>query len=269
MTGQTWQYGGVDLNTKAWSVVGVPEGLGHPGLRGSNLQVPFQDGKRWIKKRYDERVIMLSMWVRGLDPLTGKVPSGQSETEALYNNIDYLAAVFGKRGQQPLKRILPGGVERQATAEVYRQVDFAKTQAGLAKFTVEFLLADPFFYALEKTQEIKTVGAATYEWSHNNPGTAPVTNVTITLTGPLESPMLVCLENAIWLQYQGSIGNGESVVINTGGFSCTKGGSNMLSAIKHGGDASWLTLEAGDNQLRVTSTLTGGSVKLEYYPAYF
>lgn len=269
MTGQTWSFGGVNLNTKAWSVIEVPEGIGTPGLRGSNLQVPFQNGKRWIKKRYDERVVMLPMWVRGVDPLTGKVPSDQSETETLYDNIDYLSSVFGKRGQHILKRTLPDGTVREAIAEIYRPVSFAKKQAGFAKFAVEFLLADPFFYALENTQDTQAIDSTSYEWSHSNSGTAPVTNAIITLTGPLDSPKLECFDSGLWFQYQGIIGDGESVVINTRDFSCEKGNSNMLSAIRHGGDAYWLILEAGYNQLRLTNGATGGNIKIEYYPAYF
>lgn len=269
MKGQKWQFNGVNLNTKAWSVIEVPEGIGTPGLRGSNLQVPFQNGTRWIKKRFNERVIMLPMWVRGLDPLTGNQPSGANETELLYRNIDYLSQVFGKRGQHSLKRVLPGGTVREAKAEVYRPVSFAKKQAGYANFAVEFLLADPFFYDTVKVQETKIINTASFSWSHNNIGTAPVTNLTITLTGPLEAPKLEFLENGIWLQYQGTIGGADSVVINAGDFSCYKNGVNMLSAIKHGGDAYWAILEAGYNSLRIGSAVSGGSIKLEYYPAYF
>lgn len=269
MNKQTWQFNGVNLNTKAWSVIEVPEGLGVPGLRGNNIQVPFQNGKRWIKKRYEERIVMLPMWVRGLDPLTGKLPSGRNENEVLYENVDYLSSVFGKLGQYTLKRILPDGTVREAIAEVYRPVTFAKAQTGYAKFAVEFMLSDPFFYAPQAVNETQAVPSLTQEWSHNNPGTAQVTDTVITLTGPMESPKLECLDNGVWLQYQGSIGSGESVIINTEDFKCTKGGTNMLSAIKHGGDAYWLMLSSGYNQLRITNGVPGGSIKLEYYPAFF
>lgn len=268
LKGQTWQFNGVSLNTKAWSVIEVPEGIGTPGLRGSNLQVPFQNGKRWIKKRYDERIVMLPMWVRGLDPLTGKLPNGKSENEMLYDNIDYLSSVFGKMGQCVLRRILPDETVREAIAEVYRPVSFVKTQTGHAKFAVEFMLSDPFFYAPQPIIQTQSITSMTQEWSHNNPGNAPTTDAIITLSGPMESPKLECLGTAVWLQYQGSIASGESVVVNTEDFKCTKGSTNMLSAIKHGGDAYWLILESGYNQLRISGAL-GGSVKLEYYPAYF
>jgi hypothetical protein len=270
MEGQTWQFGGVELNTKAWSVIGIPDGIGKPGLRGSNIQVPFQNGRRWIKKRYEERIIMLAMWVRGVDFLTGKIPSGLSQAQTLYQNIEFLSSVFGIRGQQTLKRILPDGTEREALAEIYAPVSFVKKQAGYALFTVEFLLAEPCFYGVLKTQETKTINTDLYEWNHHNPGTALVTSAIITLTGPLEYPKLECLDSGVWVQYQGIISGGESVVIDSGDFSCEKGGSNMLSAIKHGGDAYWLILESGYNQLRLSCDGTAdGSIKLEYYPAYF
>lgn len=268
MSGQKWSFAGVELNTKGWSVIEVPEGIGTVGFRGGNIQIPFQDGKRWMKKRYEERVVMLPMWVRGLDTVTGKLLSGTSPDEKLYENIDFLSRLFGKKGEHTLRRTLPDGSEREAMAEVYKQVNFVKSMPGYAKFAVEFLLSDPFFYAISKTQETKAISSDSYEWSHSNEGTAPITDVTITLSGPMESPKLECLGSNVWLQFQGSIGSGESVLINAGDFTCNKGSSNMISAIKHGGDAQWFILESGYNQLRISGA-SGGSVKLEYYPAYF
>lgn len=99
----------MELNTLAWSVVETSEGIGTPGLRGDNIQLPFQNGKKWIKKRYDTRIVMLPMWVRGLDPIIGKLPSGLSSNEMLYQNIDYLSKVLGASGQHTLIRTLPSG----------------------------------------------------------------------------------------------------------------------------------------------------------------
>lgn len=269
MAGQKWEFNGISLHTKAWSVIEVPEGIGTLGLRGTNLQVPFKNGKKFIKKRYNERTVMIAMWVKGLDPITGAIPEGKSAKELLYENMDYLSCVFGKKGQHALRRILPDGNVREAKAEVYRSAVFVKKPAGHAKFSVEFQLADPFFYGIDLASETKSVGSVSYEWNHTNPGTAPVTNAVITLTGPLESPKLENLANGIWLQYQGSIGAGESVVINTEDFSCIKGELNLVSAIKHGGDAYWLILESGTNQMKLTNNVAGGTIKIEYYPAYF
>jgi len=269
MTGQRWEFNGISLHTKAWSVIEVPEGIGTPGLRGTNIQIPFKNGKKFIKKRYSERNVMMAMWVRGLDSITGAIPEGKSEKELLYENIDYLSSVFGKKGQHSLRRILPDGTVREAKAEVYRSAIFVKKPAGHAKFSVEFQLADPFFYGVDLASETKAIGSVNYEWNHTNVGTAPVTSVVITLRGPLESPKLECINNGIWLQYQGSIETDEIVVIDTGNFTCKKEGLNMIAALKHGGDAYWFILESGVNQMKLTGNTTGGTIKLEYFPAYF
>jgi len=60
MEKQKWSYNGVELNTKAWNVINIAEGIGTPGYRGNNIQVPFQHGKRWIKKKFNERKINAS-----------------------------------------------------------------------------------------------------------------------------------------------------------------------------------------------------------------
>lgn len=269
MIGQKWEYAGISLNTKAWSVSEVPQGLGMPGVRGENLLVPFKDGLSYKKKHYNERTIIMSMWVKGVDPITGFVPTGKNERELLYENIDYLSNLFGKNRECDLKRILPGGEIRIGKAQVCQSTSFYKKSSGFAKFTVEFELADPFFYSLDGVSETKAVESTTYDWSHFNEGTAPVTDLLIMLFGPMEAPKILNLSNNIWFQYMGSIASGESVVVHTKDFLCTKGMDNMIAALKHGGDANFFILEPGSNQLRLTNNTTGGSINVSYYKTYF
>lgn len=257
MVREKWYFNGYSLCTDEWNVERVLEGLGVPGYRGSNIQVPFENGLRHIKKRYKSKQLILSMWVRG------------ANMEIMDDNIDYLTKLFGMRGQHTLRRIMRSGEIREAQAEVYGPVSFVPKRPGYCKFSVEFELADPFFYGTDLTSQTKAIGSTEVAWTHSNPGTAPVTKAVITLNGPLDSPRLENLDNEIWLKYQGAIAAGETVVINTADFTCEKDGVNMISAIKHGGDAYWLTLEPGDNSMEVTTQETGGSIEIEYYPAYF
>jgi len=147
------------------------------------------------------------MWVKGLDPLTGKIPNGKNSATTLDENIDYLTSVFGKEGQNILRRTLHDGTIREASAEVYSSVNFIKKLPGYAVFSIEFLLTDPFFYSIYKDTKTKSITSTSVEWTHNNNGTAPVTNAIITLTGPLVSPKLQNLINSVWLQYLGNISN--------------------------------------------------------------
>lgn len=252
-----WNYNGINLSSTDWKVQAVLDGLGHPGFRGEDLQIPFENGRRPIKKRYNSRIMVFSMFV------TGKT------MEDLEANIDTLSALFGKKGQRILRRTLSNGDIREAKAEVYSPVNFPSEIPNYSKFSVEFELADPFFYSTDLRSQSKTISSTDYSWIHNNPGTAPVTAAVITLEGPLDSPKLENLNNNIWLKYQGAIEDGETVIIDTKDFTCEKDGENYISSIKHGGDAYWLTLEPGSNSLELTTQVAGGSIEIEYYPAYF
>jgi len=264
-----WDFNGISLCTKAWYVEEVLDGIGPPGFRGENLQVPFQNGTRHVKKRYNKKNMILGMWVVGCDKVTGRVPDGMTMMESLEQNIEYLSSLFGIRGQHALKRTMYDDSVREAQAEVYGKVNFVSKPEGYCKFSVEFELADPFFYSLVLEEELRTINSMAATYSFNNPGNAPVTNAIITLTGPLDSPRIENLNNDIWIRYLGVLEAGETAVINTKDFTCLKGAENYIAAIKHGGDAYWLILEAGSNSLEITTQVTGGSIEIEYYPAYF
>ena len=258
MLNEKWSFAGIDLNIKnKWGIEEVLEGLGRPGLRGNNLQVPFQDGSRWIKKRFDTRKITFSMWIRG-----------RNRAE-LDENIDEFLKSVGKKGQHSLKRTKRNGEAIMASAEIYSQISFIRKNPGYSKFALEFEMADPFFYSLNKTAELKTVVSNEFSWQHLNPGSAMASKMRIILSGPLSNPVLQNTDNGIWIQYLGSIGSGESVIFDTEKFTCKQGETNMISVIKHGGDACWMILESGNNSMKLKSDITGGSIEIQYYPPYF
>ena len=65
---ENWTFNGFSLSSRGkWDVEAVIEGIGIPKFRGKDLQVPFQHGNRWIKKRFDSRKIVFSMWIKGTD----------------------------------------------------------------------------------------------------------------------------------------------------------------------------------------------------------
>lgn len=266
--GQQWEYNGISLNTKAWQVIEV-SGLGTPKTRGNNIEIPYKNGKRNTKKYYDEKPLIFGMVVNGVDPITGIVPAGKTGNEQLHDNIDYLNLIFGRRGEFTLKRIMPNGNVREAKAEVYGDTDYTIKDMTSCKFTVEFLLADPFFYSATKVTELRNITEAQTTFAHQNMGNAPALKHLITLTGPLANPVIENLSNGVWLQYLGVINNGETVIIDTENFNCFKGSLNVISALKHAGDINWLILEPGQNNIKIISETVGGSVQIEYYPPYF
>ena len=91
----------------------------------------------------------------------------------------------------------------------------------------------------------------------------------ITMEGPLSNPVLRNRNNDVWIQYVGTIASGKAVVLDTKHFTCLQGADNMISIVKHGGDAYWMNLDAGDNSMELETDTIGGKVTLSYYPAFF
>lgn len=258
MSKELWVYNGLELSSKGkWDVEEVLEGIGVPKHRGSDIQIPFHNGNKWIKKRFDSRKMVLSMWIKG------------DNKEDLDDNIDSFLQAIGKSGLHTLRRIMRNGEIREAQAELPGGVNFAIKSPGYARFALEFEMADPFFYGLDPVTESISITSSSQTETISNTGTAPTTKAVITMNGPMDSPKITNLENDIWLQYQGSINSGESVIINTNDFTCTKGGENYIAALAHGGDPRWLILEAGYNQLEIEAGATGGNLEIQFYPAYF
>jgi hypothetical protein len=255
---ENWTFNGFPLSARGkWDVEAVIEGVGIPKFRGNDLRVPFQHGNRWIKKRFDSRKVVLSMWIKGTDRAN------------LDDNIDDFLTAIGQPGLHTLSRTLRSGETRLAQAELCAEIHFVRKNPGYAKFALELELPDPFFYATGKTANVRTVSTSPLTWTHANSGSAPATNLVITLEGPLSNPVLRNQNNGVWIQYIGTILSGESVVLDTKHFTCLQGDQNMISIVKHGGDAYWMILDAGDNSMELETETTGGGVTIQYYPAYF
>ena len=255
---EQWNFNGFSLSSRGkWDVESVIEGIGIPKFRGNDLKVPFQHGNRWIKKRFDSRKIVFSMWIKG------------TNRGDLDDNIDTFLTAIGKPGLHTLIRTLRSGETRLAQAEMCSEIHFVRKNPGYAKFALELELADPFFYGTAKATDIRTVPATPLSWTHINTGSAPATQMVITLIGPQSNPILRNQNNGIWIQYLGTILSGESVVLDTKYFTCVQGEDNMISIVKHGGDACWMILDAGDNSMALETETTGGSVALDYYPAFY
>ena len=255
---ENWTFNGFSLSERGkWDVETAIEGIGIPKFRGNDLRVPFQHGNRWTKKRFDSRKVVLSMWIKGAD------------RPDLDNNIDAFLTAIGKPGLHTLARTLRSGETRLAQAEVCTEINFARKNPGYAKFALEFELPDPFFYAKGKVTDVKAVTTSPLTWTHVNTGSAPATHMVITLEGPLSNPVLRNKNTGVWIQYVGTILSGESVILDTKYYTCLQGDQNMISIVKHGGDAYWMILDAGDNSLVLETETTGGSVTLDYYSAFY
>ena len=104
-----------------------------------------------------------------------------------------------------------------------------------------------------------------------NPGTATVEGMTITITGPINSPAIYNATTGAWFMLTGQrFTAGQSVVIDTARYTVTRSdGYNMIYAAA-GNMARWMTLAPGTNTLYVFGYGTSGAsnVSISFAPPY-
>jgi hypothetical protein len=260
---QAWEYDGVDLTRSGYNVRLLGGPLSTPPRRSDNLVVPHKDGRVWVAKALDSRVQTLAMWA------ISEPAAGGTESEAnMLANLDVLRGLFARPGQHTLKHQF-GSVTRLATVEVVRQVEFEPKVFNAAYvFMVEFLMADPLWYAEAAT----TVGPTVIYQSPQNitvtsAGSYRSDKAIFTIAGTITNPKLAI--GAYWVQYTGTVGSGQSLVINCGTFTATLDGADVSGLITHEGGTVWLPVAAGANSLAVTCSGTpGGSVTVTFTAPY-
>lgn len=267
---QRWRFKTVDLSTYAQlarKVDGVDE---MPALRGEDRIVPSITGRRFARKRMDEHRVTLALWVQALD--ADGLRTAPTYERQLRANLDALYALFGDRTPGALVRVMPDGSERTATAEVVSvgqlEDDFAGHAVGL---TVDFLLADPYFYGAQATAT-QAIAASPTDFIVTNDGTVATHRTTLTFTGPISNPRLANLTISpagdFYVECLVTVGSGLELVIDTASWTAENDGVNAIGSVRHSGAFEFFRLDPGANSLRVTATSPGGSLELVHRPPF-
>lgn len=264
------QINGISLNSKRWNVEYIPEGI--PQKRGSNIIVPFLDGARWVKKSYDQRTDNLNIWILPRDE-NGILSNGETLKEQLEENMEYLKRILGISGLIIVSKRMTNGTWKTAKAEIVNAIEFTRKNKAdkHSVLSVGLQMPDPFWYAT--TQEIETLNpnAVSFECTHQNPGTVESKKMLIVFTGGLMNPKIENLTTGVFLKLNDTLNAGTTVTIDTEHFTVKdQDGNNRLNSLIHSGDISWLSLAAGNNNLKISTDETPtGSITFKYYPAYF
>lgn len=124
--------------------------------------MPYRAGQAWRAKFPDQRTITLAMWLNGAATASVAYPAADPRL-AFNNNLQQLRQQLWARGaggslQGQLQRnwYLTQGTNKLVTstamAEVAGSMDLTMSGRLHAGFSVDFLLADPYFYGAQQTQ---------------------------------------------------------------------------------------------------------------------
>ena len=270
-----WDFNGVPLQTYAWNVeTWGPEREGVIPLRGENVKIPHTPGALWVPKMPDSRVIPLAMWVIGSNP-DGTI----RDRDVWESNWRALRRLFW----QPRRQFQLTKRWRNDNGELVTATALAQYSGGMqpeatvdldhAVFTVDLLLADPWFYGpagaphhldLPDTPSIVIPAA----------GDDVTRRITVDLTGPLDSPTLTntTREPNVWLRYGASILDSEHVVLDVEAWKATAftagGPVKAIGNVSHSGSYPWLEIGPEETTLVLSAQSGTGFADVTVVPVY-
>lgn len=270
-----WDVDGVSLQTFAQNIATLGGSRwGVPPLRGSNIQVPGRPGALWQSKIPDSRTLTLAMWVRGTDT-NGNVTGDRQKK--FTENWRALQQLFWKPDGAQIsltKRWDDGTGVKSATAlaEFAGGLEPSMIGPNAAKFTVDLLLADPFFYGAQVTSTL-AVGVGQVV---NNAGDVPVGGYGMSLkfNGALTNPQVTnsSISPNIWAKWTGSISGGDSITLDVAEFTALKqsDSTNQIGGVTYnpGPHGEWFYLAKGNNTLTLTASAGTGTCTFKHRPAY-
>lgn len=270
--GDRWSVDGAPLQTYAYNISSWGGSRqSPPPLRGDNILIPHRAGRRWLPKQVDSRTITLGMWVVGADS-DGTVRD-RAKFESNWRMLRKL--LWTPDREISLSKIFynDAGVLTlaQAKAQFAGGLEPEMNGRTRAAFTVDLLLADPFFYSSRTLFTMTLPGSPTALVPAQ--GDVPTDTVMLALNGPLTTPRVTNSGQPggdIWVQYNSNIATGETVTIDCRNFTAvrTPGNAKVVGNVSHYGDYSWMKVSQFSNNLGLTAASGTGNCVAAIIPAW-
>lgn len=168
-----WSIDGVSLQTYAFNIsTWGGDAQSPPPLRGNDTTVPYVVGDQYHRKVPGARTVSFGMWVIGANE-DGSLPVGGSSRRLFEENWRALRKLMWNPNRQVK---LTKRFRDWETGEVVEATALAEFAGGLtptmngsqrAVFTVQFKLADPFFYGEAQTISINAMQEVARNYATN------------------------------------------------------------------------------------------------------
>jgi hypothetical protein len=264
---ELWYFNGTALQSPvgAWNISTMGGSrFGVPTYRGQNVQVPYRAGQSQVAKYPDQRTVTLTMWDEGLGDAVADTYPATDQRLAFNSNLQQLRQLFYQRGaggsvQGELERnwyIYQGGtpalVTSTAMAEIAGSMDLTMNGRTSAAFSVDLLLADPYFYGALKTHAITASGNVTGlgEGVVGEGFPSQVSSFTVSLT----EACTVTNVAAGGVSFTLSTISNPPVVVDVLNQTVTDNdGNNLIGNFSHAGSRLWMCILPGTNEITVSA----------------
>lgn len=247
-----------------------------PTYRGQNVSVPYRAGQSWRAKYPDQRTLTLTMWTdgQGNNSMGAASYPASDQHLAFNNNLQAIRQlVFARNAggsvQLPLQRnwYLTQGTSKLVTStamvEVAGSMDLTMNGRTNAAFSLDLLLADPYFYGALQTVACtgsSTTCTALGEGVVGEGWPSSVNSFTVAL-----SAAATVTNSTLGVSFTLSSGSNFPVTVDCLNNTVTDSlGNSLIGNFSHAGSRLWMALIQGNNSISVSS----GTATLKWNDAY-
>jgi len=246
-----------------------------PAFRGQNYETPYRAGQAWRAKFPDSRTLTLAMWIDGQGSQLAEQYPSVNPLLAWNNNLQQLRAVlFTLNAQGSEQGLLTRNwyltqsgsnqlVTASAAAELAGSMDLTMNGRLNAVASVDFLLADPFFYGAQSTQVATVSGASVVHLGDVAAGVgfpSAVAGFTVTCTAP-------CTVTNVTAGVSFTLAAGPVYPVTVdvlNGTVTDADAGNQIGSLTHAGARTWMALLPGSNYV----TTSAGTATFVFNPSY-
>ena len=265
-TSEITTFDGVPLNTYAKNIATRTGRLTTPDIRGENLVLPSRSGYVFTPNRpLGPGEMVLGMWVLGCDD-DGYVPDGSTHRRLFQFNWEMLSRLFGRRSKlSKMTQVMPDGTIRECYVEVTDQLVPEAVAGGTrATFSVALQIPDVYWQDVATTTQSATAGSSlpkTLNLTSFAGMTGTIEDAVVTVAGPITNPRVTETETGIYVQYNGTVANGDSWVFDCKAFTSikTSGAVDVVLNTTHVGHPRFLIVTPWNGLSAVPQLVLSGS----------
>lgn len=264
---EAWTFNSVPLQSAfgAWNTASFGGSrFGVPTFRGQDYQTPYRAGNSWRSKMPDSRTITVAMWTDGQGlhstsqyPATDQRLAFNSNLQQLRDTFFTMSASGSAQGQLARSWYFQQGgsptlVTATAMAELAGSMDLTMNGRTNAGFSVDFLLADPFFYGAQQTVAVTTAGGTLNGKGEATAGLGfPSTVNSFTVQC---SAACTVTNSTAGVSFTLASGPSYPVTVDIlNGTVTDNSGNNQIATLTHAGARAWMVVLSGSNTIAVSA----------------
>lgn len=233
---------GVSMRTPGYNISTRTGTFGMPARRGEDLVIPGSSGYTFVtNKPFEAGYGVLAIWAIGVNPSNGTIPATHLLRQAqLRTNVETVMRFFTKPHKLSVVRAKQPDTTWRAASVQWVEWDEPAIMAGTtrAEWAIGFTIPSTWWADESAATNSATAGATlpkTLSLTNFAGMTGIVDDAVITVAGPITNPRVTDSETGSWVQFTGTVNNGQSWVVDAGAWTSTVAAASVIANTTHSG----------------------------------